>query len=40
LWIRESDAYIVQIKFISVSGSVTMDFDSYNKSREILAPKN
>jgi hypothetical protein len=40
LWIRESDAYIVQIKFISVSGSVTMDFDTYNKSREILAPKN
>jgi hypothetical protein len=40
LWIRETDAYIVQIKFISVSGSVTMSFDSYNKSREIVAPKN
>ncbi len=40
LWIRESDAYIVQIKTTSISGTVIMNFDSYNKSREILAPKN
>ena len=40
LWIRESDAYIVQIKYTSISGTVTMNFDTYNKSREIVAPKN
>lgn len=40
LWIRESDAYIVQIKSTSSSGTITMDFDSYNKSRTIAVPKN
>ena len=40
LWIRESDGYIVQAKYAGVSGTYTMTFDSYNKSREIAAPKN
>jgi hypothetical protein len=40
LWIRESDAYIVQIKYAGVSGTFTMVFDTYNKSREVGTPKN
>jgi hypothetical protein len=40
LWIRESDSYILQIKYAGVAGTYTMTFDSYNKSREIAAPKN
>ena len=40
LWIRETDAYIVQIKYAGVSGTFTMNFDSYNKSREVGTPKN
>jgi len=40
LWVRESDGFIVEIKYTSVNGTITMNFDSYNKSREIAAPKN
>jgi hypothetical protein len=40
LWIRESDAYIFQIKYAGVSGTFTMVFDTYNKSREVGTPKN
>jgi hypothetical protein len=40
LWIRESDSYIVQIKYGGVSSTFTMNFDSYNTSREIVTPKN
>jgi hypothetical protein len=40
LWIRESDSYIVQIKYGGVSSTFTMIFDSYNTSREITTPKN
>lgn len=40
LWIRESDAFIVQIKYAGVSGTFTMNFDSYNTSREVGTPKN
>ena len=39
LWIRETDAYIVQIKYGGVSGTYTMNFDSYNTSRVISTPK-
>jgi hypothetical protein len=38
IWIREADAYIVQLVDVSPSGTMTMDFDSYNKSREIAKP--
>lgn len=38
LWIRESDGYIVQLVDASKSGTLTMDFDSYNKSRAIAKP--
>jgi hypothetical protein len=38
IWIREADAYIVQITVASKSGNLTMDFDSYNKSRAIAKP--
>jgi hypothetical protein len=40
LWIRETDAYIVQIKYAGVSGTFTMVFDSYNNSRVVGTPKN
>jgi hypothetical protein len=40
VWVRESDGYIVQIKYADTSGTFTMNFDSYNKSGEIPAPKN
>jgi hypothetical protein len=40
LWIRESDGYIVQLKYASISGTFTMNFDSYNKSLQIGTPKN
>lgn len=40
LWIRESDSYIIQIKYGGISSSFTMIFDSYNTSREITTPKN
>jgi hypothetical protein len=40
LWIRESDAYFVQMKYSGLSGTYTAIFDSYNTSREIGAPKN
>ena len=39
IWIRESDGYIVQLKFAGTSGTFTMDFFSYNKSPIIVAPK-
>jgi len=38
IWIREADAYIVQLVDVSTSGTMTMDFDSYNKSRAIAKP--
>jgi len=38
IWIRETDAYIVQLVDVSTSGTMTMDFDSYNKSRAIAKP--
>jgi len=38
IWIREADAYIVQLVDVSTSGTLTMDFDSYNKSRAIAKP--
>jgi hypothetical protein len=38
IWIREADAYIVQLVDISPSGTMTMDFDTYNKSRAIAKP--
>jgi hypothetical protein len=40
LWLRESDGYIVQVKYAGVGGTYTMIFDSYNNSPEIAAPKN
>lgn len=40
VWVRESDGFIVQIKYAGISGTFTMNFDIYNKSREIVAPKN
>jgi hypothetical protein len=40
LWIRESDAYFVQMKYSGASGTYTVIFDSYNTSREIGVPKN
>jgi hypothetical protein len=39
IWIRESDGYIVQLKFASVTGGYTMEFFSYNKNPIIVAPK-
>jgi hypothetical protein len=39
IWIRESDGYIVQLKFAGTSGSYTMDFFSFNKNPIIVAPK-
>ena len=38
LWIRESDAYLVQMKYSGPSGTYTMIFDSYNTSRAIAKP--
>jgi hypothetical protein len=38
IWIREADAYIVQLVDVSTSGTMTMDFDSYNKSKAIAKP--
>lgn len=38
-WIRESDGYLVQLKFAGATGSYTMDFFSYNKNPVIVAPK-
>ena len=38
IWIRETDAYIVQLVDVGTSGTMTMDFDSYNKSRAIAKP--
>jgi hypothetical protein len=38
IWIREADAYIVQLVDVGTSGTMTMDFDSYNKSRAIAKP--
>jgi hypothetical protein len=38
IWIREADAYIVQLVDVSPSGTMTMDFDTYNKSRAIAKP--
>lgn len=38
IWIRESDGYIVELTVTSTSGTLTMDFDSYNKSRVIAKP--
>jgi hypothetical protein len=38
IWIREADAYIVQLAVASTSGTVTMEFDTYNKSRAIAKP--
>jgi hypothetical protein len=38
LWIRESDGYFVQIVDSGSSGTLTLTFDSYNKSPVILKP--
>jgi hypothetical protein len=38
MWIRESDGYIVQLVDASKSGTLTMEFDTYNKSRAIAKP--
>jgi|GEM_PF-2179994 len=38
IWIREADAYIVQLVDVSTSGTLTMNFDTYNKSRPIAKP--
>jgi hypothetical protein len=38
IWIREADAYIVQLVDVSPCGTMTMDFDTYNKSRAIAKP--
>jgi len=38
MWIRESDGYIVQLVDASKSGTLTMEFDTYNKSRAISKP--
>ena len=38
IWVRESDAYIVQLAFSGTSGDFTMTFDSYNKSPVITKP--
>ena len=39
IWVRESDGYLVQLKFAGTSGSYTMEFFSYNKNPVIVAPK-
>ena len=38
MWIRESDGYIVQLINLGKSGTVTMEFDTYNTSRAIAKP--
>jgi len=37
-WIRESDGYIVRLTTKSKSGTITLEFDTYNKSRVITKP--
>ena len=39
IWIRESDGYLVQLKFAGASGGFTMEFFSYNKNPIIVAPR-
>jgi hypothetical protein len=39
LWIRETDGYPVQLEYASTSGTLTMNFNTYNKSPVITAPK-
>ena len=38
LWIRETDGYPVQLQYASTSGTLTMNFNLYNKSPVIKAP--
>lgn len=38
VWIRESDGYIVRLATKSKSGTLTLEFDTYNKSRVITKP--
>ena len=37
-WIRESDGYIVQLTVKSKTGTMILEFDSYNKSKVITKP--
>lgn len=39
LWARETDGFIVQISYVGLSGTYTMNFDAYNTSRAIATPK-
>ncbi len=39
LWIDETNGYPVQMVYASTSGTLTMNFNSYNKSPLIKAPK-
>jgi hypothetical protein len=39
LWIRETDGYPFQLQYASTSGTLIMNFNSYNKSPVIVAPK-
>ena len=39
LWIRETDGYPVQLQYASTTGTMTMNFNSYNKSPVIVPPK-
>lgn len=38
VWIRESDGYIVRLSVKSKSGTLILEFDTYNKSRVITKP--
>ena len=37
-WIRESDGYVVKLSDTSKTGTLIMEFDTYNKSRVITKP--
>ena len=39
IWIRETDGYPVQLVYASTSGTLTMNFNTFNKSPVITAPK-
>jgi hypothetical protein len=39
LWVRETDGYPVQLEYASTTGTMTMNFNSYNKSAKIVPPK-
>ena len=39
LWIDETNGYPVQLVYASTSGTLTMNFNSYNKSPLINVPK-